>query len=143
MEIKNTDLRVGNYLNYKNGDDDLLVNVLSIGPHLASLAIGTNDEHGDFMSFYDKVSGIPLTEELLLKMGFEYWNGGSKNLHLSAWQIPQAARFDIDFIDGKIYLKSRYDQENLPAQWMPQIIYVHQVQNLYHILSGGQELTLS
>ena len=84
------------------------------------------------------VKGISLTSELLIKGGFLKWNAPSNNLHISAWQSPQGARFDIDWIDGKLYLKSRYDQENLPAQWMPQIRYVHQLQNLCFALSNSE-----
>lgn len=132
MEAK--ELRINNLVLNNEGKISKIAEISEIGTVLLyNLEFWNTDTK--FGQHCNEISGIPLTEEWLVKLGFEKWNEPSKNLHIDAWQIPKSARFDIDWIEGKLYLKSRYDQENLPAQWMPQIKFVHQLQNLYFALT--------
>lgn len=147
--IQPNDLRIGNYIyddfneihkvesiesklfNEWNGGDPSLV-IFS--------KINTNDRG---MYSCDVVSGIPLTPEILEKCGFLKWNSPYTNLHI---EINDGGvdgfRLDFDFMsDGNFYLKSRYDEEKLIVQRCNNIKYLHQLQNLYHSLTG-KELTV-
>lgn len=86
---------------------------------------------------------INITKEILIEsLGFQEWFDKELNqkvVSLDAWCIGHYARFDMDFrgID-KFYLKSRYDEQSivLDAQELPHIKYIHQIQNLYYMLTG-------
>jgi hypothetical protein len=133
MEINNTDLRIGNYVyddagnlsivnrietrefNDYNGSDEQTITVEVIGqPHF-------------WLTNF--VSGIPLTEELLLKMGFEDFDviySKSPDLVISK-DLEWVGIYNIHLEDDIHY--------DCPK-------YIHQLQNLIYILSG-RELTLS
>lgn len=71
---------------------------------------------------YKDLQPIPLTEEWLLKFGFELKNWGIKVWYLKGFEIDQ-----------HFYLKG--------IDWGVRFKYVHQLQNLYFALTG-KELTL-
>ena len=137
--MKATELRIGNLL----WDDIFLYEVGSIEEdsiwgiivkvHNTAKA-STEDFYrgGDYHLNIDNFSGIPLTEEWLLKFGFKFCEGETigettmndryikNNFWLNHW------------INGKLfYWENRDDLE---------IQYVHQLQNLYFALTG-EELT--
>ena len=79
---------------------------------------------------------IPLTEEWLLKFGFE-------NVHTD-WFYKDIAKtnsyqfcFNICLSNGKITLDSGFDENSIIK-----LKYVHQLQNLYFALTGA-ELTVA
>jgi len=82
----------------------------------------------------NEYSGITITDEWLIKMGWQYLNGcTSGTLTKDAW----TPRLDLDFIDGCIQIKSRYlDLDHYFK--MPHIQYVHELQNLYYFLVGEE-----
>lgn len=128
MEIKTNDLRIGNLIN----DDNVVIKITR--DNVVCLFRG--QYYNTFES--DEISGIPLTEELLLKMGFSTLNGDATFamfvLKPTAYSIILCLT-DMD----------KYDLKQ--GEWMcvatkTKLKYVHQLQNLYHALTG-QELTLS
>lgn len=74
----------------------------------------------------DALKPIPLTEDWLLKFGFE------KHYHRTIWQ--KSGFHDIWKIKGEWYVKISKHQQYID--------YVHQLQNLYFALTG-EELKLS
>ena len=85
---------------------------------------------------YNKLEPIPLTEEWLLKFGFE-------NVHTD-WFYKDIVKtnsyqfyFNICLSNGKITLDSGFDENSIIK-----LKYVHQLQNLYFALTGS-ELTVA
>lgn len=78
---------------------------------------------------------IPLTKEWLIKMGFKYRKAGVGGQDswaaYGAWEIGDC--YFQGLKDGKVLYYARYR--------LSQCVYVHQLQNLYHSLTG-QELTI-
>lgn len=123
--INANELRIGNYVNYYQ----VYIRVLSINsPHASEqerydgkyiLEIGSPDS---FNVSINEVSPIPLTEELLLRFGFEAIQDGYYKKGEITWNIYNE---QCHFIDWEL----------------PHIQHLHQLQNLYFALTG-QELTL-
>lgn len=76
----------------------------------------------------NEIKPIPLTEEWLLKFGFENLNYG--------WYLNKIKLFDYSYKKGSINLK--INSFDVPST---QIKYVHQLQNLFFALAE-QELTI-
>lgn len=75
---------------------------------------------------------IPITEKCLKEFGWKYYNGKrsgdlTKDTH---------CKLDIDFIKGKLMVKSHYEGESFYRDL--RIDYVHQLQNLMYAF--GEEL---
>jgi len=109
--MKSTELRIGNLVMCKNKTITDFLDTVSLNIHHLTDIVEENKEY--------QYEPIPLTEEWLVKFGFElqkyddwthYWNG-SIDLH------------DFTY-DGFVELK-----------------HVHQLQNLIHALTG-EELTI-
>jgi len=104
---KANELRVGNYFQW--------IEIASMG---IGVDVITKDNHYTYEDFKEP---IPLTEEWLLKFGFEYsdLNGDS-----GLWKIPPFQ------IYGK-YNQFIYD-------YRLDVNYVHQLQNLFYYLCGEE-----
>lgn len=121
--IRAKDLRIGNWLIINNGTE--FEKVHEVIWH----NLGLDPTH---------LVGIPLTEEWLIKLGFEKeQNTGYANPNLFFWYHKNIAIFVDD--DGLLYLG--YDNNeyyecisinNYPIQ------FVHELQNLYHALTGEE-----
>ena len=115
--MKANELRIGNLLQGYSGQlfeitiDDLMI-----------------IENGD-----SKAKPIPLTEEWLLKFGFEF---GIK--------LQDFARGKYQFVQLKNkILYGEFSEEGIfYYNTKTKIKYVHQLQNLYFALTGGKELEL-
>jgi hypothetical protein len=85
----------------------------------------------------DGIKPIPLTEEWLLKFGFEIddvWISKIKNIEYNRM-------IGIDLINNHIFL-AQYDSHNkFRDVFISKCDYVHQLQNLYFALTGN-ELTM-
>lgn len=126
------ELRIGNYF---NGDTEEDVTVVKTTPkHIEDLY---NDPLDDYYK------PIPLTEEWLVKFGFEIEDRGS-------WF--ESKHYLIDVSESTIYLrKCCYDGyyfgfdidhlKNLEFHDVRNLLYVNQLQNLYFALTG-QELEI-
>lgn len=66
-DIKATDLMIGNWFSYTNENGTFYLQVEEIRPS----GIVTTWNNGEWFVAFDKVKGIPLTEDILLKCGFE------------------------------------------------------------------------
>lgn len=87
----------------------------------------------------ESLQPIPLSPSILEKAGFDGWNdNGDTVLSIDAWGGKDSARWDIDYREGLIYVKSRYEVQNLPAQALRHITSLHQLQNLYLALCGKE-----
>jgi len=120
--MKSNELRIGNYILHEPTIDDWEEIIITL-PSLLQIDISP-----------ESYCGIPLTEEWLLKFGFEY------NNYTGSW-IKNEFAFDLDkTVNGgvnsfDVYVK---DEEFV----LTAIQSVHQLQNLYFALTG-EELILN
>ena len=115
--MKAQELRIGNIFQGRNGDHWILTIDM-----LRSIVKGEAD-----------VSGIPLTEEWLIKLGFELEviNDGDRPLYVLGGAVEY---FYIDF-DTLQPMDAGYPIAKVKIE------YVHQLQNLFYCIVG-QELTI-
>lgn len=73
----------------------------------------------------DEVEFVTLTEDWLLKFGFK--NGSKEVSNCDLWDRHWVGDFEIEKQGGEF----NYGSENV-------IKHVHQIQNLYFVLTGGQ-----
>lgn len=135
--MKSTDLRIGNYVYYEH-----TTHIVSgihgnrvyswwvkdgepVIEYEAKDVSGTQVEN-PYMDVVSQYEPIPLTEEWLLK--FEFWT--------SDWDIHSTLRKQV--LDSSLV----YDKDNktfdLGDLLNIKIEYVHQLQNLYFVLTGGE-----
>lgn len=126
MEAK--ELRIGNWVRYDGWHPDLVAKNRPIIPYDTQIEyIELDDYEGEdvyvigsthIRAFIDSYSLIPLTEEWLIKFGFERWNDVYNFYHkLNGVEIE----------NGNIYVGHGNE-----------IKYVHQLQNLYFALTGEE-----
>jgi hypothetical protein len=128
VKMKANELRIGNLVDLGNR----IAKVTEIYP-LACM-VADLEQTQDTLESYERVTGIPLTEELLLKFGCQRTRGGwfiSADYFLynplTEFNIPSSKYYGLMFNDK--YVTTRAVQ------------YVHQLQNLYFALTG-KELTI-
>ena len=131
MKLEAKDLRIGNFVKARTTDDEFnIVKEISFSDNQRGYYLRLeNINHGVWLEHNgdNLILGVPLTEEWLLKFGFEkgfYYEKGF--LKLSNGQKRTLVRYVIS------------DSESVS---IASIIYVHQLQNLYHALTG-EELTI-
>ena len=114
--MKATELRIGNYLKYP---------ILKIKVN-ASLLLAFENNKG----YIDLYQPIELSEEILLKCGFEKIENNWKVLDFIYFKISweRLAGLALTFENESVYL--------------PHIKYLHQLQNLIHALTN-EELTVN
>jgi len=115
------ELRIGNNLNYDTAEGDILPTVID----WQDIKWATEDLKG----FNLVHSPIPITEEWLLRFGFD--NIGVK-------ELPNKSHLQItnNFIGSVIFNPLKTDFIELTEH----VQYIHQLQNLYFALTG-EELT--
>ncbi len=115
--MKANELRIGNFIFYANGD------ICKVSYHQIRYLIITTEKVN--------YSPIPLTEEWLLKFGFEKSNVVDKYYTINN-------QFAISTADDKF----RFIKGNFVCQLvLSELQYVHQLQNLYFALTN-EELTI-
>jgi hypothetical protein len=127
--MKPEELRIGNRLDYFINED---------GIEWAETIIDWQDFQwiATFESdFNKKHRPIPLTEEWLIKFGWK----SIGDLH-PTFKIRNYLLEENMLREGKYYLRQVINKEDSLAI-SPEILYVHQFQNLYFALTG-QELTI-
>ena len=130
--MKASDLRIGNYYNYY---DETCVGYLlgisysSFSPNSTKLALSVEGGGWTQVEELDDIKPIPLTEEWLLKYGFKQYETVGIKTH--------------NYIKGNFKFNSAvlWDAEYKGIHIENKILYVHQLQNLYFVLTG-EELTL-
>lgn len=143
--IKREDLRIGNLVfSAENNEYELAgtIKVEKIGP------TGIN-QWADMEIEYEGLSGILLTPEILEKCGFEenmggwYLEGEIKQNSFSSDDRNFGWCFTLcDVNDDDVHFRLGYSSlliNDAPAR---HIKYLHQLQNLYHTLTG-EELTVN
>ena len=121
--MKQKDLRIGNYIQHGNY-------VAIVGP-----AFFTSWDNYDFEKdgiFKPEIQPIPLTEEWLVKFGFEDIYGAFIS---TKWMWNFQIEKHESFKDGWIFF---IEEEGIVAPPSIKIKYVHQLQNLYFALTGEE-----
>lgn len=129
--IKETELRIGNLIGYLFQRYPDLNKIVTVDSILGNQIQATS---GEFVLLEQEAIPIPLTEEWLLKFGFE------KSKKLGALHEFEKDNLQLIFngVDYDAFLNS---EEHGFGEIGTSIKYVHQLQNLFFALTGT-ELTL-
>lgn len=121
--MKANELRIGNWVDLRGSYLQVFsINNTSTATHSKielDLDSVTLDKHVKWVNI-SCIEPIPLTEEILLSCGFLNWNG-------------YFSKGNIKYENGNIILKFYSDD----AYIIKGIKYLHQLQNLYYALTGG------
>ena len=120
--MKTQDLRIGNYVNHICNDELVTDVIADVGYHLLSSPKSTTSRKDS--DVVKELKPIPLTEEWLLKFGFEKLKGWDDTFF-----------FQLNGVQILEYNGSGYDYNSF------NIKHAHQLQNLYFALTG-EELTI-
>lgn len=139
--MKVQELRIGNWIMipYQNAPIAIPAHKTEVQGITIFGEVLTNNtpEHEGLKTHFNHISGIPITEEWLLKFGFECWlekpNGGFYVLHNV---IDGTSDFEVTLEGGEAY--PSIDENCI---YWGKTLYVHQLQNLYFALTGN-ELTI-
>ena len=134
MELSATELRIGNLVTNKWSVGKYPFKIVSIGKTICHYF-----GHQKFSAKYEDLEPIPLTEEWLLKFGFE------KAKHSHGYDCYIKDGFDFDVVShGRYWVLAIYTDESCTDSLYfahGRFEYVHQFQNLYFALTG-EELTI-
>ena len=120
--MKATELRIGNYIDYTTEREIVTMQITYEYIRLI---------HNGNKNF----KPIPLTEEWLLKFGFEFSRDPESNYYEKTFDFTAFYKVVIERkIGSDVFCYSSFFSTT-------QLIYVHQLQNLYFALTG-EELTL-
>lgn len=130
--IQATELRIGNYLTYHTPDDTDMpckIDAQDI------LNISTNYMHNAEIH-----SPIPLTEEILLKCGFEK-EPISYSINIDSFGGGKRLSFSGDYL----YITDSEKQNTIPTDiitlWNKDLrkeFYLHELQNIFHAITGTE-----
>jgi hypothetical protein len=120
MEVK--DLRIGNYIQYKKGHLSK-VDCIDIMDEFGTVTVsGLDSKYIDGSYSLEHFEPIPLTEEWLIKFGYDDLSDRNENVIAYAKDSVHTKGFWFRPIDG----------------YTRKLEYVHQLQNLYHALTGNE-----
>lgn len=144
MGMKVSELRIGNHVMGHvpgtNGIDQWIYVIGKVSAILDEAHIKVGD---NIIWAIDSISGIELTEEWLLMLGFEHSRDESYSDSAKCYGIPvtgsQYYDMPVIFEKGFFYVGS-YGDIGIEPDFKP-FKYVHQLQNLYFALTG-EELIL-
>ena len=123
-ELKCTDLRIGNWIKY----EDKLVQVVQLS---SLMILCQRDENQFLVNCSPKVfQPIELTEEVLLKIGFEKFVK-SFRMELSGCRLDY-------FIDKTLYIYKKHTNCCLIKDLEIKCEYIHQLQNSFFLLTGKE-----
>jgi hypothetical protein len=126
--MKASELRIGNLVEYKNQ----YINVSGIGP------FGIQSEGKKYLIIAKfstpDIQPIPLTEEWLLKFGFEKID--DFDVYSNIWRINGFMVSFGDYIN--IHLDWADDEVGFHSIMCYEELFVHQLQNLYFALTGEE-----
>jgi len=134
--MKATELRIGNYVGFKNRTDCYcIIEELSSSGGIHLTRIFNDGDIDDQPEVIEDITGIRLTEEWLMRSGFKtksnYSNYILNGIEISSMvRVVQTNERRSFWLDGDI-----------PDVWKISLDYVHQLQNLYFALTG-EELTI-
>jgi len=131
------ELRIGNLVNQGPRYGDCCIEAYELYQYSMFIKnpIGVADYYKDWKP-------IPLTEEWLVKFGFDIKNGVSK-LDFSKHHLECFDQLVFNLKDNYNYCLKQWRGEMLDAWYISEkeVKYIHQLQNLYFALSG-EELTI-
>jgi hypothetical protein len=134
--MKASELRIGNWVEVEGfccTVSELNITDVTITNHVAY-------ENDVFCLLGNGVEPIPLTEEWLLKFGFVK-DAQIFDIQYYEKQFLKAATLSIQLCNGICEKRNAGIGYDLEWIFIGDIIYVHQLQNLYHALTG-KELTI-
>lgn len=134
--MKANELRVGNYVDYI-GEVVTIIGVTAEHPFINRITI-------DYLE-YEEILPIPLTEEILLKCGFEectdYYFDGKSMFFYDIHKSLENSEFYIYFNENNKICLSIMEEEDIISKSL-NIQHLHQLQNLYFALTN-EELTIN
>jgi hypothetical protein len=133
--MKIIELRIGNIVGFKNRDDCYcVVTDLSSAGGIHLIRKFYDGDEDDQPEVIDDITPIPLTEEWLLKFGFNNINSKEYGIKCgSCWMSLSNPKNMGEWQDCYCWIFDRFKFIELK--------YVHQLQNLYFALTG-EELTI-
>lgn len=133
--MKIIELRIGNIVGFKNRDDCYcVVTGLSSAGGIHLIRKFYDGDEDDQPEVIDDITPIPLTEEWLLKFGFNNINSKEYGIKCgSCWMSLSNPKNMGEWQDCYCWIFDRFKFIELK--------YVHQLQNLYFALTG-EELTI-
>lgn len=145
--MKENELRIGNYVNVPNKSQcPFRIDGFEYWNNNGGKVEMKLVEWGHPLTWeFSELSPIPLTEEILLRCGFEWshnydsWGHHKLNIYISQnkgngyWRIPKGG-FSNDNYDNKFYATAEreYSVSSTPIE------YLHQLQNLYSALTNEE-----
>lgn len=132
--MKAEELRIGNLVNRTN-------KAIKHKP-LGVVKFEMNDFYWieECVDDFDNYEPIPLTEEWLVRMGFNNTAIKWMDKSVSNPVFIKKDKYYLEFVDGEYYFNLFFGMSNNPVH-LTAIKYVHQLQNLYFALTG-EELTI-
>jgi len=125
------EFRIGNVVLDKFGKTIIIESINESGMNLRG-----GDGNGVYPDFgFEEIFKIPLTEEILLKCGFELFSSGSYCKNLITDNDAYLA-FDLKYNNGFCWLNIRYGKVENTTKIS--CFYVHQLQNLYFALTNEE-----
>lgn len=120
------ELRIGNYVMASYGDDNFKVEKVT-----AVLNYGINQYYDGAEFMLDYIKPIPLTEELLVKMGGMTTNDSTWLDFIISSHTPFVS---YNHADKCFY----FHTAALEDKFSFKVLYLHQLQNLYFALTGEE-----
>jgi hypothetical protein len=143
-QIKASDLRIGNLIvsNRVYFENPVTVKVTAIGSPVVWFEYNhEGDEIRSTSNPYNQLSGLPITEELLLKAGFDDPGKRIPGLKGKGYLTLLVGVHSMFIVNNGVWeFNANVGDEAVPFP-CPQLKYFHQLQNLYFALTG-KELTL-
>jgi len=127
-----SELRIGNYVNY--AAEKVIVLQTSIkSRNKWDVELGYFEDSIGFERMITEIQPIPLTEEWLLRFGFE--KEEEQDELLNTFMFCKLNTVRVEFSDKH---KQLYWHDNYTSIYHKEIKYVHQLQNLYFALTGKE-----
>ena len=125
--IKPNELRLGNWV-YDSKYTKYLMQVVCIGSDYVYLDFDGNE--GDLWETTpEELQGIPLTEELLTKMGFEFNGTGLWN------KVEKRRAVSVNLSREFVFIEA-YDKRLLDSRgWHHGVKYLHELQNIFRSMT--------
>lgn len=131
-----TELRIGNFIQYNSPDHSICFDLVVGINYSDDFHVHMVELHGRTPININGISPIPITPEWLERLGFERKYKNENTIH---WVKFSAKHLSFVITECSSLFGMEYNAYG--ADHCPQIFHIHQLQNLYHALTG-QELTV-
>lgn len=126
--MESNELRIGNYIYGMSGRIEF---IRALGVNFCTTGLGPLPNQSCPM--YRSIDPIPLTPEILIKMGWSDWSGDQIYAKMGL-----RINGDCNTIFAYHIKKSMFEYVDLNGYSLPNMKYVHQLQNLYFALTGKE-----